>query len=145
MPRICTGAIVRKEGILRTYETVFIMDPEISDEDVDQVTERYKEIMSDFNGKIVRIEKWGRRKLAYRVKKRIKGNYILLVFHGDHQLTRELERNFRLDDRILKYLTVKIDDHPDLDSVEDDEPKEKEEIETAEEKGTEDSTLQEEE
>ncbi|MDY7033644.1 MAG: hypothetical protein SVY10_17265, partial [Thermodesulfobacteriota bacterium] len=71
------------------------------------------------------------------------GNYILLVFHGYHQLTRELERNFGLDDRILKYLTVKIDDHPDLDSVEEDESEEKEEIETVEEKGAEDSTLQE--
>ena len=113
---------------MRTYETVFIVDPDISDEEVDQVTEKLKGIVDNFNGELVKIDKWGRRKLAYRVKKRIKGNYILLIFHGDHQLTTELERNLKLDDRILKYLTVKVDDHPRLDSTEENEPEEKEDI-----------------
>lgn len=114
---------------MRAYETVFIVDPDIPDEDVDQITERFARIVDDFSGKVAKVEKWGRRKLAYRVKKRTKGNYILLVFLGDHKLTTELERILKLDDRILKYLTVRVDKHAEIDLVKEKEAEEQTEEE----------------
>ena len=100
---------------MKAYETVFIVDPDISDDDVDSIAERLSGIVNDFNGRIVKIDKWGRKKLAYKVKKKNRGNYILLIFFSDHKLTTELERILKLDDRILKYLTVKVDKQFELD------------------------------
>ena len=111
---------------MRAYETVFIADADISEEDVDYITERVSGIVRDFNGKLLKIEKWGRKKLAYEVKKRTKGYYFLLSFLGDHKLTTELERILKLDDRILKYLTVKVDKHIELDEEEEEKPKREE-------------------
>jgi small subunit ribosomal protein S6 len=114
---------------MRAYETIFISDPDIPDEDIDNVIERLTGIVDEFNGKIIKIEKWGRKKLAYKVKKKTKGNYILLNFFGDYKLTTELERILRLDDRVIKYLTVRADkfSEPDLAKEETEEETEKEE------------------
>lgn len=121
---------------MTAYEMIFIVDPDIPDEDIDQITERLAGIVDDCNGKMVKIEKWGKKKLAYRVKKRERGNYILLVFSGDRGLTSELERILKLDDRVLKYLTVRLDKHA--------ERKLAEEKEEAEEKESADSDVKEE-
>ena len=120
---------------MRAYETIFILDPDIPDEDIDNVVERLTGIMDEFNGEIVKIEKWGRKKLAYKIKKKTKGNYILFNFFGDHKLTSELERILRLDDRVLKYLTVRIDKFSELDLA-----KEKKEEETEKEENVEEYT-----
>ncbi|MFH1624986.1 MAG: 30S ribosomal protein S6 [Pseudomonadota bacterium] len=126
---------------MRAYETVFIADADISEEDVDYITERVSGIVRDFNGKLLKIEKWGRKKLAYAVKKRTKGYYFLLSFLGDHTLTTELERILKLDDRILKYLTVKVDKHTELDAEEEEKPKGEE---AKKEQDTEEGAVQEE-
>ncbi len=118
---------------MSAYETVFIADPDISEEDVDGITEKITEIANNFNGKIINIEKWGKRKLAYRVKKRSKGYYFLLNYLGDRNLTTELERILKLDCRILKYLTLKVDEHAELNPAEE---KGSEKEEKAEDKDT---------
>lgn len=121
---------------MRAYETIFISDPDIPDEDMENVIERLTGIVDELNGKIIKIEKWGRKKLAYKVKKKTKGNYVLLFYFGDHKLTTELERILRLDDRVLKYLTVKVDKYSELDLAkkETEEAEEEAEEETEEEK-----------
>ena len=118
---------------MRAYETIFILDPDIPDEDVDNVVERLTGIVDEFNGEIIKIEKWGRKKLAYKVKKKTKGNYILFNFFGDHKLTSELERILRLDDRVLKYLTVRIDKFSELDLAKEEKEEETEKEENFEE------------
>lgn len=132
---------------MRAYETVIIVDSEISDEDVDQVMEKLTGIVSDLDGKFVKTEKWGRKKLAYRVKKKTKGNYLLFVFLGDLKLTRELERILKLDDRILKYLTVRLDKYAELNLLNEEEQGDgegSEEINTEDEDDTQDEDTEEE-
>lgn len=114
---------------MKAYETIFITDPDIPEEDLDKITERLTGIVDNFNGKIIRVTKWGRKKLAYRVKKRSKGYYFILNFLGDRDLTTELERVLKLDDRILKYLTLKFDEDAELDSGEEKGPEQEEKTE----------------
>ncbi|MFA4911391.1 MAG: 30S ribosomal protein S6 [Desulfobacteria bacterium] len=126
---------------MKAYETVFITDPDIPEEDLDKITERLTGIVDNFNGKIIGVTKWGRKKLAYRIKKRSKGYYFILNFLGDRALTTELERVLKLDDRILKYLTLKADEEAELDSGEEKGP---EQEEKTEDKDTQDEDIEEE-
>ena len=140
---------------MRAYETVIIVDSDVADEDVDQIMEKLTGIVSDLNGKFVKTEKWGRKKLAYRVKKKTKGNYLLFVFLGDLHLTRELERVLKLDDRILKCMTVRLDKYAELnllngeeqgneeasEDTHDEEPDEEEHEDTEEEVQEEDQRI----
>ena len=117
---------------MRAYEMIFIVDPDVLDEDVDQMSEKFGGIIDGLGGRVVKVDKWGKRKLAYKVKKRMKGNYVLLVFHGDDKVTAELERVIKLDDRGIKYLTIKVDkpaeDKPAEDELAEDELAEEERV-----------------
>ena len=126
---------------MKAYETVFITDPDIPEEDLDKITEKLTGIVDNFNGKIIGVKKWGKRKLAYRVKKRSKGCYFILNFLGDRALTTELERVLKLDDRILKYLTLKADEDAELDSGEEKGP---EQEDKTEDEDTQDEDIEEE-
>ena len=114
---------------MKAYETVFITDPDIPEEDLDKITERLTGIVDNFNGKIIGVTKWGKKKLAYRIKKRTKGYYFVLNYLGNRALTTELERVLKLDDRILKYLTLKADEDAELDSGEEKGPEQEEKTE----------------
>lgn len=124
---------------MKAYETVFITDPDIPEEDLDKITERLTGIVDNFNGKIIGVTKWGKKKLAYRVKKRTKGYYFVLNFLGNRDITTELERVLKLDDRILKYLTLKADEDAELDSGEEKGP---EQEEKTEDKDTQDEDIE---
>ncbi len=112
---------------MRAYEMIFIVDPDVLDEDVDQMSEKFGGIIDGLGGRVVKVDKWGKRKLAYKVKKRMKGIYVLLVFHGDDKVTAELERVIKLDDRVIKYLTIKVD-KPAEDKPAEDEMAEEERV-----------------
>ncbi|MEW6614821.1 MAG: 30S ribosomal protein S6 [Thermodesulfobacteriota bacterium] len=114
---------------MKAYETVFITDPDVPEEDLDKIIERLTGIVDNFNGKIIRVKKWGKKKLAYRIKKRSKGCYFILNFLGNRDLTTELERVLKLDDRILKYLTLKADEDAELDSGDEKGPEQEEKTE----------------
>ncbi|HCX90348.1 MAG: 30S ribosomal protein S6 [Deltaproteobacteria bacterium CG_4_8_14_3_um_filter_43_13] len=114
---------------MKAYETVFITDPDIPEEDLDKITERLTGIVDNFNGKIIGVTKWGKKKLAYRIKKRTKGYYFVLNYLGNRDLTTELERVLKLDDRIIKYLTLKADEDAELDSGEEKGPEQEEKTE----------------
>lgn len=91
---------------LRRYEILFIAHADLSEDNLNEIIERYKKIITDSKGVIVKIDKWGMRKLAYEIKKQTKGLYVLIDFAGASAIIIELERNFRIDDKILKFLTV---------------------------------------
>ena len=102
----------------RRYETIFITPADIPDEELQALIERYSAIITGRKGIMVKVEKWGKRKLAYEIKKHLRGYYILLDFAGQTDVVNEMERNFKIDDKILKYMTIKKDDVADLKVLE---------------------------
>jgi small subunit ribosomal protein S6 len=80
--------------------------------------ERYSAIITGRKGILVKVEKWGKRKLAYEIKNHLRGYYILLDFASQTDVVNEMERNFKIDDKILKYMTIKKEDAVDLKVLE---------------------------
>ncbi len=103
---------------MRRYETLFIIDPELTDEGLKDVAEKFKNIILADKGHIIKYDEWGKRKLAYPVRKREYGFYVLLDYCGPSDIVNELERNMRIDERILKYITVKLSDSFDQEDLE---------------------------
>ena len=91
---------------------------------VKAVTDRYNQIITAQKGTIIKTEDWGKRRLAYDINKQSKGNYILVDFYGPGSAIREVERNLKIDDKILKFLTVKTRDPFDPESLEEERKKE---------------------
>jgi len=101
---------------VRRYESVVILAPEMPDEDIRNFTEKYSELITTNGGEIIKIEDWGFKRLAYLVKKKEKGRYILFDFVGVPAVMTELERQFKISEEVLKFLSVKIDDDVDLEA-----------------------------
>ncbi|MBI5578116.1 MAG: 30S ribosomal protein S6 [Deltaproteobacteria bacterium] len=102
---------------MRRYETFIIIDPDLSGEQRLPVVERVKEIMTQLNGFLIRVDDWGSRKLSYAIKKKERGYYVRFDFCGTGPLVDEMERFFRLDERVLKHMSVLLDSHPDLERI----------------------------
>ena len=106
---------------MKRYETVYIVNPNLDADSLGEVVIKFSDLIQKLKGSIVKINEWGKRKLAYEVKRFDKGYYVVLDFCGLPGVVKELERNLKLDDRILKYLTVKVDEEvnpEDLRAVE---------------------------
>jgi small subunit ribosomal protein S6 len=95
---------------MRIYEELFILKPDTAEEDVDQVIEQVRQIVTSQNGVIDKVDKWGIRKLAYRVQKLNEGFFILVQFTAGPETVKEIERRLRVSDFVLKFLTVRIDE-----------------------------------
>lgn len=95
---------------MRIYEELFIVRPDATDEEVDPIIEQVKNIVTQSGGTLDKTEKWGVRKLAYRLLKHTEGQYILLQFTAQPETVREIERRLRVADLVLKFLTVRIDE-----------------------------------
>ena len=95
--------------MIRKYETIYIVKPDLAEEDLKALTDKVQDVIAANSGDLKRLEDWGVRKLAYVIKKSPRGRYVYLRYDGVETLVAELERRMRLDDRILRYLTVKIE------------------------------------
>ncbi len=95
---------------MRVYEELFIVRPDATDEEIDPLIEQMKTVITSGGGTVEKADKWGVRKLAYRVQKRTEGNYILLQFSAGPELVKELERRLRVSDMVMKFITVRIDE-----------------------------------
>ena len=95
---------------MRIYEELFIVRPDATDEEVDPLIEQLKNVITHGGGTVEKAEKWGVRKLAYRVVKFNEGQYILLQFAARPDTVKEIERRLRVADLVLKHLTVRIDE-----------------------------------
>ena len=95
--------------MLNNYETVFIATPVLSDQQVKEAVKKFKDIITGNGGEIVNEEDWGMRKLAYPIQKKSTGFYHLLQFRADPTLIEKLETDYRRDERVLRFLTVKLD------------------------------------
>jgi small subunit ribosomal protein S6 len=94
----------------RIYEELFILRPDITDEEVAPVIEQIRGVVTTAGGTVDKEERWGVRKLAYRIGKRAEGYYVLLQMTCPASAVKELERRLRVNDSVLKYLTVRIDE-----------------------------------
>jgi small subunit ribosomal protein S6 len=91
------------------YETIYIVKPDLVDEENKALTTKITEVIAKMNGEVRKLEDWGVRKLAYPIDKIARGRYMYLRSDGDAALIAELERRLRLDDRVIRYQTVKLD------------------------------------
>ena len=98
---------------MRKYETIFILQPELSEDDIKSVTTKAQDVISTYKGECLRMDDWGIRKLAYPIKKCARGRYYYLRFDGESALIAELERRLRLDDKVLRYQSINITDLPE--------------------------------
>lgn len=92
------------------YETVLIARQDLSDAQVKEITEACEKIIKDGQGKVVKVENWGLRTLAYRIQKNRKGHYVLIESDSPAPAVLEMERTLRLNENILRYMTIKLDE-----------------------------------
>ena len=93
----------------RTYESVVILNAALEDEQIDATIARIQETITTHGGEIVDLDKWGRKRLAYPIKKAKSGYYAVCRFTASTDLIAVLERNYRLDENIIRYLTIVLD------------------------------------
>ena len=93
----------------RQYEVVFIVDP-TADDEVGRLTDNFKQIVVDQGGSITKAETMGKRQLAYEIQHKKEGTFVLMEIEGSGREIAELERRMRVNDRILRYLTVRVDE-----------------------------------
>jgi len=91
---------------LRKYETVFILDPGLDDATRDKEIKKVEELIESHKGVIIQTDRWGLRKLSYRIRKRNEGYYVLIQFESPESLTRELDRNYKLNENCLRFLII---------------------------------------
>src|SRR5579863_1953470 len=95
---------------MRIYEELFIVRPDAPEEEIDQIIEQVTTLIANQGGNVDKSEKWGIRKLAYRLEKRNEGFYVLLQFNAKPETVHEVERRLRVSDLVMKFLTVRIDE-----------------------------------
>ncbi|UCE84549.1 MAG: 30S ribosomal protein S6 [Deltaproteobacteria bacterium] len=95
---------------MREYETVFVVQPEISEEGRQAILERLDAVLAKHEATRFELDDWGKRKLAYEIRKFQKGHYMALYYGHDGSVVPEVERSLRLDDSVLRFLTVQVTD-----------------------------------
>jgi len=121
---------------MRQYETIFIVNPTLAEETYREAVNKFKNTIQKQKGVIVKAEEWGTQRLAYAVRKFDKGAYVLFNYCGDAGVSSELERELKLDDRVLKYQTVKLEEDVDPQALMTKEKEGKKEPEAKEIKET---------
>ena len=94
---------------MNNYETVFILTPVLSDDQMKEAVEKFKDVLKQNNAEIVNEELWGIRKLAYPIEKKTTGFYNLVEFKAEPTIVKKLETAFRRDERVLRFLTFRLD------------------------------------
>jgi small subunit ribosomal protein S6 len=95
---------------MRNYEIMFIVNPNASEEEIDKINSQIESVITSGGGAIQKIEKMGKRRLAYEVDRHREGFYVLFAIAANGEIVRECERRLRVMDAVIKYLTVRLDD-----------------------------------
>lgn len=95
---------------MRTYEALYILSPELEEADIQTMANSFEKLVTDGGGAIVRSEIWGKRKLAYEVKKHTEGNYVLLRFTSNPEFIDKLEGQFTLNESVIRFMVVHFDE-----------------------------------
>jgi len=91
---------------MRTYETIFIVHPEVSGDAYAAAVEKFRDVLQQQGANIHHVEEWGNRKLAYLVKKQARGSYVLMAYEASPEAIAEFERRLRLDEQIIKFQSI---------------------------------------
>jgi small subunit ribosomal protein S6 len=94
---------------MNQYETVFILTPVLSDEQMKETVAKFKSVLTDNGAEILNEEAWGLKKMAYAIDKKSTGFYCLLEFKGEPSIVKTLETAYRRDEKVIRYMTVKLD------------------------------------
>src|SRR5208337_5347271 len=102
---------------MRRYESVWVVNGDLPDEEIKGTIDKFSRIISTQGGTLVRLEEWGRRKLAYRIQAVTRGYYVVVDYAGTPATVKELERNYRIDDRLIRSHTAKKSDKVNLEAL----------------------------
>jgi len=114
---IYRGFISRRRVFMRRYESIVIVDPDVSSENRVPLLEKIKDLIQQNGGFLVKIDEWGIQKLAYEIMKKVRGYYIRIDYCGTGLLVSEMERSFRIDDRVIKFMTILLEKEADIDRI----------------------------
>src|SRR5438270_4564113 len=103
-----------KPGTSREYETIYILRPNTPNEGVAEVNTRIKGVIEGMGGKIIKVDNWGKRRLAYEVAKERKGIYLYWLYLAQPGVVEETERNLRMLDNVIRYLSTQVDTNIDV-------------------------------
>lgn len=95
---------------MRLYETIFIASPTLTDEQSDELVKHFEGVIAEQGGELLKTDKWGRKKLAYEVQKFSEGYYTLFQMNAGSKLVAELERRFRNNDAVIKFMSIRLDE-----------------------------------
>jgi small subunit ribosomal protein S6 len=107
------NSMADEPGTQREFETIFILRPDTNQDGIQLVNTRIRGVIDQMGGRLVKLDNWGKRKLAYEVKKQLKGIYLYWQYLGTAGVVEEIERNLRMLDSVIRYYTVKIDENID--------------------------------
>jgi small subunit ribosomal protein S6 len=96
-------------NVKNMYETTFLVNSDLNDQEYQNVVAKFEKIIKDNDGEIVNLEHWGQRRLAYPIGKKGKAYYTFVEFNAPGRLIAKLEQEFRYDEKVVRYLTVKLD------------------------------------
>lgn len=94
---------------MREYEVMYIIKPNLEEDKYQEMVEKYNALIQANGGEIIKVEPWGKKRLAYEIEKLREGYYVLLRINGSAELPKELERNFKIDDQIMRYLVTRVE------------------------------------
>ncbi len=112
-PKQRLGSSRDMAGRKRDYETIYILRPDSTTDVIAQVNQKIRGVIEAGGGNLLKVDNWGKRKLAYEVKKQLKGIYLFFSYLGTAGLVEEVERNLRLTDSVIRYYSVKIAENVD--------------------------------
>ncbi len=102
---------------MNRYETIFIIEPDTGEEGRGQLIQKVKDIITNYNGALIEMDEWGTKKMAYEIRRKLRGYYVRADYCGSGDLIAEMERNFRIDDRILKFMTILLTEDTNPEKV----------------------------
>ena len=106
---------------MNKYESVIIINPKLEEKDIKETIDKYQKMMKDFSNRDVTIDEIGEKKLAYEIEKNKTGYYVVFNFCSKYENIAELERNFRIDDNVMKFITVRQEEQEYDESEENEE------------------------
>lgn len=95
---------------MRAYEMIYILNPTIEEEKTNAVIEKFKNIVENNGGEITKLDKWGKKRLAYEIAKHNDGFYVLCNYNGEPEVTHELDRVLKITDEVIKHLIIRVEE-----------------------------------
>lgn len=106
---------------MNKYESVIIINPKLEEKDIKETIDKYQKMMKDFSNRDVTVDEIGEKKLAYEIEKNKTGYYVVFNFNSEYENIAELERNFRIDSNVMKFITVRQEEQEYDESEENEE------------------------